>query len=122
MPAAKVIQYLAAYPSFMVEEIAPFVNIDNHMKQLFDALPATADRRQHRDSEQLAELYIIQRVSTGFQLIVHVQCNHHAHVHVNQLGGEIKIAFQIGRVHNIDNDIRRFIDDVPTKHRFPSGE
>ncbi len=118
MPAAKVIQYLATYPSFMVEEIAAFVNIDNYMEQLFDTLPATADRRQHRNSEQLAELYIIQHVSTGFQLIVHVQRNHHAHVHVNQLGGEIEITFQIGRIHHIDDDIRRFIDDVPTNIDF----
>lgn len=118
MPAAKVTQYLAAHPTLMVEEVAAFVNIDNHMEQLFNAFSATADRRQHRDSEQLAELYIIQRVSTGFQLIVHVQCNHHAHIHVNQLGGEIEIAFQVGRVYNIDNDIRRFIDNVPADIDF----
>ena len=121
MPAAKVTQYLAAHPALMVEEVAAFVNIDNHMEQLFNAFSATADRRQHRNSEQLAELYIVQRVSTGFQLIVHVQCNHHAHVHVNQLGGEIEIAFQVGRVHNIDNDIRRFIDNVPADIDFFRG-
>lgn len=118
MPAAKVTQYLAAHPALMVEEVAAFVNIDNHMEQLFNAFSATADRRQHRNSEQLAELHIIQRVSTGFQLIVHVQCNHHAHIHVNQLGGEIEIAFQVGRVYNIDNDIRRFIDNVPADIDF----
>ena len=32
MPAAKVIQYLAAHPALMVEEVAAFVNIDNHME------------------------------------------------------------------------------------------
>ena len=32
MPAAKVTQYLAAHPALMVEEVAAFVNIDNHME------------------------------------------------------------------------------------------
>ena len=63
-------------------------------------------------AEQLTELYVIQRVPACFQFVVHVKRDNHAHVHVNQLGGEIQVPFQIGRVHHINNDIRSFVDDV----------
>lgn len=82
------------------------------MEKLFYAFSGATDGRQHRHAKQLTEFYVIQRVPACFQFVVHVKRDNHAHVHVNQLGGEIQVPFQIGRVHHINNDIRSFVDDV----------
>ena len=70
--------------------------------------------RQHRHAEQLTELYVIQRVPACFQFVVHVKRDNHAHVHVDQLGGEIRFRSRLeeSTTINISSYLRSFVDDV----------
>ena len=112
VPVAQIIQDFGTYLTFFIQKITTLVNADDNMEKLFYAFSGATDGRQHRHAKQLTELYVIQRVPACFQFVVHVKRDNHAHVHVNQLGGEIQVPFQIGRVHHINNDIRSFVDDV----------
>ena len=118
MPITQVIQNFGTHLAFLIQEVTAFINIDDNMEQLFNPFSGTADSRQHRHAEQLAEFYIIQRISARFQLIVHIERNNHTYIHVNQLGSEIQVTLQIGRVHYIDNDVRSFVDNVVADINF----
>ena len=84
------------------------------MEKLFYAFSGATDGRQHRHTEQLTELYVIQRVPASFQFVVHVKRDNHAHVHVNKLGSEVEITFQVACIHHVDDNVRCFLDDVFT--------
>ena len=58
------------------------------------------------------QLDVIQFVAAAFQFVIHIQCDDHTHIHVNQLGGKIEITFQVGRVCHIDDYIRSFFNDM----------
>ena len=118
VPVAQIIQHFGAYFAFLIKEIAPFVNADNYMKQFVNPLPATTDRRYHRRTKELPKHHIVQCIATGCQFIVHIERDYHTHVHVNQLGGEIKVPFQIGRIYHIDYNVRSFINDMTANINF----
>ena len=55
---------------------------------------------------------IVQLVAAVLQGIVHVEGDDHAHVHIDELGGEVEVTLQVARIHHVDDDIRGFLDDV----------
>ena len=57
---------------------------------------------------------VVQFVAAVLQGIVHVQCHYHAHVHINKLGSEVEITFQVACIHYVDDNVGRFLDDVFT--------
>ena len=99
--------------SYLLSKITAFVNADDNMEKLFDVFSGATDGRQHRHTEQLTELYVIQRVtaasSSSYMLSAITM---RTFMSINWVG-EIQVPFQIGRVHrHINNDIRSFVDDV----------
>ena len=82
------------------------------MKELVDAFSRSSYSRYNRDTNQFAQLFIIQMIATSLQLIIHVQRHHHLHVHVNQLCREIEVAFEVRCIHDIYNKVRSFLDDM----------
>ena len=118
MPFTQVIQHFCTYLAFLIEEVGTFVNTDNNVKKIFDAFARTRNGRNHRNTKEFTQFHVIQRVATGFQFIVHIERHHHTHVHVNQLGSEVQITFQIGRIYHIDNNVRCFINNMMTDIHF----
>ncbi len=55
---------------------------------------------------------MVKLVTVPFQFVVHVEGNHHTHVHVNQLAGQVQVAFQVGSIDDIDHDVRLFFFQV----------
>ena len=53
-------------------------------------------------------------VAPFFGLIIHIQGTDHAHVHVNELCGEVKVTLQIGRINDVDDNIGRLLDQLFT--------
>ena len=92
--------------------VTAFVNLDDIVEKLVYPDRRTAHRRHHRHADQLAQFFMVELVSAGFKLVVHVQGDDHLHIHVDELGGQIEVPFQIGCVHHIDDDVRGFLDDV----------
>ena len=50
--------------------------------------------------------------------IVHVECNDHADVHVDELGSQIQVSFQITGIYDIYYDIGSFFNDVFSDVKF----
>ena len=55
---------------------------------------------------------MVELVSACLKLVVHVQGNDHLHIHVNELCGQVKVAFKVRCVHHIDDHIRSFFNDM----------
>ena len=88
------------------------------MEQLVDALSGTTYGRNHRNTDQFTQFFIIQMITTCLQFIIHIQCNNHFHIHVNELGSQIEITFQVRSIHYIDNKVGCFFDDMLANINF----
>ena len=88
------------------------------MEQLVDTLSGTTYGRNHRNPYQFTQLFIIQMITTCLQFIIHVQCNNHFHIHVDELGSQIEITFQVRSIHYIDNKVWCFFDDMLANINF----
>ena len=88
------------------------INLDNLVKKIIDALTCSADSRDDRHSEKIAELLYIKFITLGCQLIVHIQSHDHTKVHIYELSGQVKISLKIGCVHDIDDHIRSVFHEI----------
>ena len=89
-----------------------FVEFDDGLEELIHASTIGKDGRNHRDTEELAQLVVVDVIATFFGFIKHVEGTDHADVHVYQLGGEIEVAFQVAGVDDVDDDIWRMLDEL----------
>ena len=112
VPVAQVALHVCPDFALGVHKVAPLVEVDDDVEQAVDALARAAHRGHHGHAQQLAQGQVVQRIAAGLQLVVHVEGHDHAHVHVDELGGEVKVALQVGRVDHVDYDVRRLVDDV----------
>ena len=51
---------------------------------------------------------MVELISVSFQFVVHVEGDNHTYVHIDQLAGQIQIAFQVGCIDYIDYDVWLF--------------
>ncbi len=86
------------------------IDVYDGVEQCGDATVLDRYRRHHRHAEQSLKFTVIQNVSLFFQLVVHIQGNHHLKVHVDELGGQEEVPFQVGRIHNIQYHVRLVVD------------
>ena len=88
------------------------MHLDDGVEKLIDTFARTAYGRNDWSAEKAAELFNIKFVATCPEFIKHVQSYNHRNVHVEQLGGQVQVAFQIGGVNHIDDYIGSLVDDV----------
>ena len=89
-----------------------FVEFDDGLEELVHASAIGEDGRNHRDTEEFAQFVVVDVIATLLGFIKHVEGADHADVHVYQLGGEIEIALQVAGVDDVDDDIRRMLDEL----------
>ncbi len=94
------------------KKIRAFVYLDYDPKQTIQTLIVTSYDRHERNSQQAAQLHVIQLRSALLQFIVHIQRYHHTHIHVNELCGQKKIALQVAGIHHIDHYIGKLLIEV----------
>ena len=100
--------YVAGY------SLSAFFDFDNLMEQFLNTLSCTSYRRYYRYSEQSTQLQHVELVSACTQFVVHIQSHNHRHVHIDELGSEVEVAFQIACIHHVYDDIGSLLDDVST--------
>ena len=66
----------------------------------------------HWHTEERAEGVDIEFVAPFFELIIHVEGANHAYVHIHQLCSQVKVAFDVGGIDHVDDDIRFFLEQV----------
>ena len=90
--------------------IVLFVYRDEGVQQVGDPLAGAAHRGTDRHAQQPSELLQVQLVTFPGKLIEHIQRHDHPQVHVDELGGQVQVALQVGSVHHIEYDIGNGFD------------
>ena len=80
--------------------------------KLLDPLAFQGGDLHHRDGELVFERLRAHLVARLFHRVHHVERHHHGHLDLHELRGEIKIALKVGRVHDVDDEVRLFVQDV----------
>ena len=118
VPFAEVAENFVLDFFFLSHEVGSLIQTDNNVEQVVNAFARTTYCWYHRYSQQFAQLVVVQFVAAVLQGIVHVQCHYHAHVHINKLGREVEITFQVACIHHVDDNVGCFLDDVFTHIEF----
>ena len=82
------------------------------LHQLLYALAAQGGDLHHRHAERLLQLFRVQPVAVLFDGVHHVQGDDDGDVYLHDLRREIEVAFEVGRVDDVDDAVRLFVDDV----------
>lgn len=80
---------------------------ENLLAQFGHALTGAGHDRDDGHAEQFGELFGVNRVTEVFGHIHHVQREDRAMAEFDDLGGVVKIALEIGGIHDHDDDIGR---------------
>ncbi len=85
-----------------------FIYVNHTLKQLFNTISFGADGRYDWNPDHFRQRMVIEFIPLINHFVMHVQCNDHFYIHIDQLGGEVKISFQVFTVENIDYHIWHF--------------
>ncbi len=64
------------------------------------------------------EFLDVDFVAALFDDVHHVQRNHHGGVHLEHLRGQVKVALQVGAVHQVNHGVRLLVHDVVPGNDF----
>ena len=88
------------------------------MKQRLNSFACLKYRGQHGYAQEVGKLFKIDVITTLLRFIKHIQSTNHGHVHINKLRREIKIAFQITTVDDIDDHVGILLNELFTHIKF----
>ena len=98
-----------------------FILLYDFVEEFLHALTGGEDGRHHGHTEELGKLVVIYMVASLYRLVEHVQRYHHVYVHINELGGEVEVALQVGCVDDIDDHIRSLLHQLLAYIKFLRG-
>ena len=90
----------------------PFCRFIGTVDQLGHAFVLDSTDRNDRDAELTAHFFNVDRTAARADLVHHVQRQYHRHIQLQQLHGEVKIALDVGRVGDIDDAVRLFVQNI----------
>ena len=94
---------------------ARFLLIFGHMHcmtyQLVHALVLGSRDGHHWDTQHGLHLIDADGAAVAPHLVHHVQCQHHGHIQLQKLHGQIEVPLDIGGVHDVDDAGGLFVDD-----------
>ena len=64
-----------------------------------------------RDAKHIAHFRDVDRAAVRVDLIHHIECQHHRYAQLQKLQGQVEIALDVGRVHDIDDAVRLLVED-----------
>ena len=83
--------------------------------QLVNALVPAGRNGDERNTKHFRHSRNINKSAAGANLIHHIERHHHRNAKLHDLQRQVKVALQIGCVHNIDNAVRAFVDQKITR-------
>ena len=79
-----------------------FCYMQGMLYEFVDALVPGRGYRHHRNAQQALHLVHAHRAAVAFDLIHHVECQHHGDVELKELHGKIEIPLDVAGVHDVD--------------------
>ena len=98
--------------------MAHLIDIDDRVEQAVEAPAGRGFCRHYRHTQQPPEILVVEHRLRTLQLVIHVEGYDHRAVHVNQFGGQIEIALQIGGHHHIDYHVRSLLTKIARDIQF----
>ena len=86
------------------------------LDQLLSALALDGCGLNDRHAELLRELLYVNHVAALLDDIHHVQRDNHRNAHLEQLGGQVQVALDVGSVHQIHDGLRLLVYEVITRN------
>ena len=93
-------------------------DMDRMLHELTHALISGSGNRYDRDLQETLHLIDQNRTAVAFHFIHHIDRKHHRYIKLHQLHGEIKIAREIRRIHDIDDARRLLFEDKFSRDDF----
>ena len=75
--------------------ILVLIDLDYSIEEILDSITGPADSRHNRHSEKISKLLDIKLIPLCDKFVVHIQSHHHSQIHIDDLGGKVKIALKI---------------------------
>ena len=104
--------------SLFVDEVHALIEVDDDMEEQVDPHARLERGGNHGHAEELCQFVVVELVAPGLHLVIHVECAHHAQVHVHELGGEIEVAFQVAGIDDIDDHVGCLVDELSSHIEF----
>lgn len=98
-----------------------FIDGDHGVQQRFDAPARLGHNRNHRHAQHASQTVVIEACAAQEQFVVHVERHDHAGVDVDELGSQVKVAFEVGCDHGIDDHVGRLLDQVSANVKLLGG-
>ena len=96
-------------------------HMDSMIHQLADALALQSGDWHHGDPQPLFQ-FVDQHGAAVFpDLVHHIQGQNHGNVQLHQLHGQIEVALNVGRVHNIDDASGLLLQNELAGHQLLTG-
>ena len=98
-----------------------FGHMHRMVDQFFDAFILRRGNRHHRNAQQFLHGIDVNTAAVAAHLIHHIEYQHHGHIQLHQLHGQIQISFNIRGIHDVDNALWLFVDDKLPGNNFLTG-
>ena len=92
--------------------VSSLIDADDGVKQFVDPSSRPCRGGDDRHADHLAEELAVEADTGTVEFVDHVQGYDHAAVHVDKLGGQIEISFEIRSIHHINYNVRSFITEI----------
>ena len=110
-----VAEVLAAGPLLIVRDV------NRVLDELVDALVAYRGDGDDRNAQDLLELVDPDGTAVALHLVHHVEREHHGYAELHELHREVEIALDVGRVDDVDDALRLFLEDVAPRDNLFAG-
>ena len=89
-----------------------FKYFDDGVEKFVYSFTVSASCMNDGHSKQCGKLFYIEIITAFFQFVVHIECHYYGNIHVNELSGEVKVAFQVASVNDIQDDVGHLFDEM----------
>ena len=86
-------------------------DMDRVVHEFLDAFAVDGRNRDHGNAQQRFQLVDVDGSAVAPDLVHHIEGDDHGDVHFQQLHGQIEVALNIGRVHDVDDGAGLLLQD-----------
>ena len=85
-------------------------------RRFLDAVTLQGGNLHDRAAELTAQFFHVDAVPGLFHKVHHVQRDDHGDTQLGELGGQIEVALQVGRVHDIEDGVGLLLNEIVPRH------
>ena len=92
--------------------VLPLEKLNHRVEQLVQSFVVACDSRNHWNTKHAAKVLVIDLCAAGKQLVIHVQRNYRAQVHVNEFCCKVQVPLKVRCHHRIYDNVGHLLKKV----------